>query len=732
MIAAVVLDFDGPIFDGRAARDAAYLKTVEHFGERVSANPVTVETIPLFGPTRFIASAFASAGLDATTQDELLAFYRIELERAERAQRVSDATRSWLDGLRALGLKLALLTGRVEANVRELLERLDLVDTFEVVVGGDTVDSPKPDPAGVLHIAQRLAITDLRTVVVIGDSDHDYDAARRAGAQYRHAGWSLEPNTVVQRKPNVLLSKPAHLLVLLAAQDDARPTSSLPRPMCDAIDAGDLGWFAGSGVSIDSGMGSWTDQYLPMLERAGIDWIADQHRTMPDVLQLGCVDEDISRQIFDDFSKAFKGPQLPNAYHFSMVRSKAVRIWTSNYDQLFERAIDTSNVDMRVVCDDQALLRHFADRRLVVKVNGDFEQGSWAQNLDWNLVATREQFDKADRERAEIWRLFEDDYRGRCLVFVGVSLEDPVLLRILTIAAGRVRRRRYPHYLLMKLADDVTERAVQQRTERSLSRYGITTLYFATYADISQFVASITSRDLRPIVGVSGDTDAAADDHVGADAVVLPGGSIDGAALRLVCSSMGEALAKAGYRVTSGGAPYVGIEAVNSAFEADALLGRFYLRKGGSKGTYQRTAPVVIVAGVGSDPYDAVRTRFIGELNILLAIGGRGSDLTGSAVIDEVERAVHRGVPVLIFPQAGGLTAAYRDQFLSQVGTAYTDARLVQAVRAANEAIGAVPGADLVAWVRRNLVGQVRIVVNALAQAAVDTSAARTSTFPSW
>ena len=193
-----------------------------------------------------------------------------------------------------------------------------------------------------------------------------------------------------------------------------------------------------------------------------------------------------------------------------------------------------------------------------------------------------------------------------------------------------------------------------------------------------------------------------------------------------MCSCIGEVLAQAGYRVTSGGAPYVGIDAVNSAFAQNELLGRFYLRSGGHPGVYQRTAPVVIVRGTG---YQEVRKRYIGELNVLVAVGGRSGS---SGVVDEIRTAIERRVPVLLLPQAGGAVAEFKQTFLADTGLAYGDAGLAAAVESVNRAVWAVAAADLEGYLRSKLVGHVKELISALLQADIDASAGQPSEYPAW
>jgi phosphoglycolate phosphatase-like HAD superfamily hydrolase len=725
----VIADFDGPIFDGRAARQTAYEQTLAHFADAVGQPDLDLGSVPLYGPQRFIALMYASFGLSRTRLRDICVFYGEKLRQAEDAMRVPDSVRAWLTSMQQAGLEMAIMTSRLTGEATALATQLDISGFFQLILGRDGAARPKPSPDPIFHILEKLSVPP-QDAVVIGDSDSDYEAAVAAKVPYYHVGWSTEPNTVATRRPDLVIATPEDFGAILTKwRAPLSLTGDLPGSIPSALKAGNLSWFAGAGVSIPSGLGSWQSHYYSLLHGLGIAWIT-RYRDIADTLQLACSDPHLASDLFDAFKTSFAGHHRPSGYHFAMIRAVAPRIWTSNYDQLFERAIERSGAEgRRVVKDDAGLLNNFRDSKLVVKVNGDFENATFRQDLDWGVVATQEQFDKADDRRREIWRLFEDDYRNRCLLFVGVSLSDPILRRVVALAASRVPRTRYTHYLLLKRADSPAEHALQLFSSDNLKRYGIETLYFRDFGDIQSFVSKVVIKSRRPIIGVSGDTDLKdASAEFSADDTVLPGGSLNGATLRAISSALGRELAEAGLRVTSGYAPYVGREAVNSAFEVNDALGRFYLRRGGSQ-IYQRTAPAIIV---NAKTYEAMRERFIGEVSMLIAAGGRHGDLARSGVIAEIRLALERRAPVLLIPQAGGDVAAFRPDFMARLPEYYDDAGLYHAVRDANQAIAAIPPGELLNFVRTSLAGQVEKVLMALVEAASDADAANDGAIATW
>lgn len=361
---------------------------------------------------------------------------------------------------------------------------------------------------------------------------------------------------------------------------------TLPAPLLEAIRLREFSFFAGAGISVPSGVGGWADHYLPLLrDLGGGSLLSDQ--TLPEIVQLLSSDSAIASRVFDRFRDSFRIPKRANAYHYALLKSRARTIWTTNYDQLFEQSIGASGCEHTVVKSDADLLKNFGAKSLIIKMNGDFESAQYRTDLDWEMVFLEEQFDTAELRRHEIWRLFEDDYRNKLIVFIGVSFKDPALRRVLSIAARAIPRTRYRHLLLMKEPDEPLERAKYRLYSETLKRRNIQTLFFRDFTQIERFVCRISAHAHRPIVGFCGTSQlrlaAAPDDPLSACAL------LNHEQVEQFCARSGRALASQNFRVTSGHGEGVGIPAVVGAFEQRPTSARFYLRRGGTT-TFSRTA----------------------------------------------------------------------------------------------------------------------------------------------
>lgn len=102
--------------------------------------------------------------------DSVLARYTREIELMPGA----------VDLLSALPGRKALVTNTTLRCTRDILHQHGLGDFFEVVVTSDQVKSGKPDPAMIERAIAELA-ADPDDTVMIGDSEEDVQAGRRAG-----------------------------------------------------------------------------------------------------------------------------------------------------------------------------------------------------------------------------------------------------------------------------------------------------------------------------------------------------------------------------------------------------------------------------------------------------------------------------------------------------------------------------------------------------------------------
>jgi phosphoglycolate phosphatase len=86
-----------------------------------------------------------------------------------------------LVALRAMGLKTGLATNDAEASARRHLAQLELTEWMDFVAGYDSGHGAKPAPGMVGAFAREIGV-EARQVALVGDTLHDLECARAAGA----------------------------------------------------------------------------------------------------------------------------------------------------------------------------------------------------------------------------------------------------------------------------------------------------------------------------------------------------------------------------------------------------------------------------------------------------------------------------------------------------------------------------------------------------------------------
>jgi len=110
----------------------------------------------------------------------------------------------------------AIVTNKPTRLTEQLLARLALPIAPACVVCGDTLATKKPDPAPLLHAAERLGVS-AADCVYVGDDQRDVVAGRAAGMQTIIAAWGyIPPGTALKHwGADAIASHPTRLSAAL-------------------------------------------------------------------------------------------------------------------------------------------------------------------------------------------------------------------------------------------------------------------------------------------------------------------------------------------------------------------------------------------------------------------------------------------------------------------------------------------------------------------------------------
>lgn len=175
----VGFDLDGTLLDTSGDLAAA----VNHALGTIGRAPLPVaEITPMIGggARHMLAQGMErTGGCDDATLDtlhqRLLAYYEDHICVLTRPYpHCLDA----LDALAGKGVRLAIMTNKIERFARTILDRLGLTDRFAAIVGGDTMGVGKPSPVPIRAMVERAGGG---RAAFVGDSIYDVRGAHAAG-----------------------------------------------------------------------------------------------------------------------------------------------------------------------------------------------------------------------------------------------------------------------------------------------------------------------------------------------------------------------------------------------------------------------------------------------------------------------------------------------------------------------------------------------------------------------
>ena len=178
---AVIFDLDGTLVDSAPDIHAAVNRMLGNEGQE----PLDLATVTSFignGLPKLVERVIRHQGMDmadhARLTADLLAIY--ETASAD----LTSPFPGMIDALNVLqeaGYAMAVCTNKPHGPAVHLLCQMGLDGFFNVVIGGDSLPTRKPDPLMLLETARALGAT---AFLYVGDSEIDADTAENAAAEF--------------------------------------------------------------------------------------------------------------------------------------------------------------------------------------------------------------------------------------------------------------------------------------------------------------------------------------------------------------------------------------------------------------------------------------------------------------------------------------------------------------------------------------------------------------------
>jgi len=180
----VGFDLDGTLLDTEQDLGAA----LNHALSLIGRAPVAADSVRHLiggGARQMLDRALAGSGGTADIDvdrlhTELIGYYR---QHIAVHTRLYPGGAAMLDALAQRGVKLAVVTNKLEALAEQLLDEMALSERFYTIIGGDTLGPGrgKPKPDLILEMIARAACKPPLRAAFVGDTSFDTLAARAAG-----------------------------------------------------------------------------------------------------------------------------------------------------------------------------------------------------------------------------------------------------------------------------------------------------------------------------------------------------------------------------------------------------------------------------------------------------------------------------------------------------------------------------------------------------------------------
>ena len=206
----LIFDLDGTLIDSKQDLIASvnatrtYMALPELPGELVASYVGN-------GAPVLIRRAMGTEASDHAVESALEYFISHYHEHCLDATRLYPGAMDTLNAAREKGIRLAVLTNKPVRISNVILDGLGLEGVFFRVYGGNSFPAKKPDPIGIDTLRAETSAMAERTVMV-GDSSVDIQTARNAGVYSVGLTYGLQPESLREVPPTLLLDRMEDLI----------------------------------------------------------------------------------------------------------------------------------------------------------------------------------------------------------------------------------------------------------------------------------------------------------------------------------------------------------------------------------------------------------------------------------------------------------------------------------------------------------------------------------------
>ncbi len=213
----IAFDLDGTLVDSAPDLARAVDHALEHSGLPPPGEALTrgwigdgVETLV----SRALENAVGAESSAELFDNAFAAFSRYYLGHLFVASELYAGAAKTLQTLSTRGYTVCCVTNKRLRYTESLLQQAGILEYFDMIVGGDSLERKKPHPAQLWAAADRVGIARSRSLLV-GDSVTDRDAANAAGFGFIWAAYGYGKGGDLSGESTTRIDRLTDLLELL-------------------------------------------------------------------------------------------------------------------------------------------------------------------------------------------------------------------------------------------------------------------------------------------------------------------------------------------------------------------------------------------------------------------------------------------------------------------------------------------------------------------------------------
>lgn len=258
--------------------------------------------------------------------------------------------------------------------------------------------------------------------------------------------------------------------------------------------------FLGAGMSKTCGYVDWAELMKPVAMRLGLDVTRETDYAL---LAQYYVNEERNRGALNKllFDKMTPDKAAYSERHIILARLPVSIYWTTNYDELMEKALEAEGKRTDVkTCMNNFIHPLGGSDTTLYKMHGE------ASKIH-DVVITRRDYEGYEDK----YRIFSDQfkchYTSKTFLFLGFSFSDPNINFLLGQVKNRYEEDMPVHFYITKKEDDEYLGRRQEHQTAFLQTYGIKTVLIEDYAMLMPVLQEIEHRYNRKYVLIAGGAD---------------------------------------------------------------------------------------------------------------------------------------------------------------------------------------------------------------------------------